>query len=223
MTRSQGKAGFDSAFNVIAAFDDGHDDKSVVAALGTIGVPAAAITLHRPDEGPTGEEIVELEAEMQDELVNSFGLASAKQGKRAFRAALLAGLIGLVLAAAGWVVWRHVTHSGFSPLGSILIVLGVGGLAGATVGFTDGGGGLPWRRSGEDDRDDQPLPAERDLLLAVHVDDRSVAEQAAAMLRELGAEDVHLVAAGGIPLPPQAQHPRPADPEGFWWTHAGRG
>jgi hypothetical protein len=39
----------------------------------------------------------------------------------------------------------------------------------------------------------------------------------------LGAERVHLVDTHGIPLPPQAQHPWPADPEGWWWRNAGHG
>lgn len=65
--------------------------------------------------------------------------------------------------------------------------------------------------------------AERDILVSVRAEDPATAERAAAILRELGAERVHLVGAHGIPLPPQAQHPRPADPEGWWWKDAGHG
>jgi hypothetical protein len=39
----------------------------------------------------------------------------------------------------------------------------------------------------------------------------------------LGAEYVHCVDAAGTPLPPQAEHPRPADPPGWWWRRAGHG
>jgi len=223
MTSSDDNAGFESAFNVVAAFGAGHDGSEVVEALGRIGVPASAVALHRPGEGNTGEEIVELEAEMQDELVSSFGVASAPQAKRAFGAAVVAGVVGVVLGVGGWLAWGHFAAAGLSPLGGVLIVVGVAGLAGATVGFVDGGGGLAWRPRKEEDRDDKPIPAERDLLVGVHVGDRTLAEQAASLLRRLGAEEVHLVAAGGIPLAPQAQQPRPADPEGFWWSHAGHG
>ena len=151
MPASHDHVGFESTFNVIGAFGGGQDSRGLIAALDRIGVPASAITLHRPDERADSDEIAELVAEMQDELVK------------------------------------------------------------------------PWRQWGEHDRGDEPLPAERDLLVAVHVDDRILVDRAAAVLRGLGAEEVHLVASGGVPLPPQAQHPRPADPEGFWWTHASHG
>ena len=150
MPTAHDHVGFKSTFNVIGAFGGGQDGRGVVAALDSIGVPPSAITLHRPDEGPDSEEIAELVAEMEDELVK------------------------------------------------------------------------PWRRS-KHGRSDEPLPGERDLLVAVHVDDRLLVDRATAVLRRLGAEEVHLVASGGIPLPYQAEHPRPADPDGFWWTHASHG
>jgi len=89
-------------------------------------------------------------------------------------------------------------------------------LAGATVGFLAGGGLAP--RRGE-----LTPAAERDVLLAVHSDDRSTVEDAARVLTALGAERVDLVDGYGTPLPPQYAHPRPADPPGWWWRRAGRG
>jgi hypothetical protein len=71
--------------------------------------------------------------------------------------------------------------------------------------------------------DDERTVAERDVLVAVHVDEQGLAERAADGLRRLGAETVHLVDAAGTPLPPQSEHPRPADPEGWWWKRAGQG
>lgn len=150
MTATHHHFGFESTFNVIGAFP-GDQRTRVVSALDKIGVPESAITVHRPDQEPDGEEITELVAEMQDELVH------------------------------------------------------------------------PWRRSAGHHRGDERLAAERDLLVAVHVENPRLIGRAAAVLRGLGAEEVHLVAAGGVPLPAQAQHPRPADPDGFWWTHANRG
>jgi len=73
---------------------------------------------------------------------------------------------------------------------------------------------------------DDPTPAaERDVLLAVHATEAETAERAARMLREdLHAERVDLVDADGTPLPPQHDHPRPADPgDGYWWKEAGEG
>ena len=69
------------------------------------------------------------------------------------------------------------------------------------------------------------LAAERDVLLAVHATEAETAERAARMLREeLHAERVDLVDADGTPLPPQHDHPRPADPgEEYWWEQAGEG
>jgi hypothetical protein len=71
--------------------------------------------------------------------------------------------------------------------------------------------------------DDKRAVAERDLILAVHTGDQDLAERAADVLRGMGAERVDLVDGHGVPLPPQADHPRPADPEGWWWRRAGQG
>lgn len=210
-------------FNVIAAFVQDHDSSVAVDSLAASGVPRSAITVHRPDDGPTGEEVAELEAEMQDELVSSWGALSGLRASRAFGGVMMLGLAGVVLGAAGGFGWASLFASGLSRLGRVLIVAGVAGLGGATIGFVAGGSGLNWRRRQERDAGDERLVGERDVLVAVHLTDRVGAERAAALLRELGAERVHLIALDGVPLPPQAQHPRPADPEGYWWRNAGHG
>jgi hypothetical protein len=97
------------------------------------------------------------------------------------------------------------------------------GLAGATVGLVAGGAHLDRPHGEELDTGAEPEVAERDVFVAVHVHDPVLAARAAGVLRELGAERVHLVDGRGVPLPPQADHPRPADPDGWWWTAAGEG
>jgi hypothetical protein len=97
------------------------------------------------------------------------------------------------------------------------------GLAGATIGVVVGGAGLGWQPTEEADRGDRPTTAERDVLVTVELADPGAAERAARLLRCLGAERVHFIDVDGVPLPHQAQHPRPADPEGWWWRNAGHG
>ena len=99
------------------------------------------------------------------------------------------------------------------------VVPSLGIIGGATIGFLAGGihGQLVHART------DAEMVAERDWLIAVHANQTEIAERAAAVLRESGAERVDLVDGSGTPLPPQAQNPRPADPPSWWWRRAGRG
>jgi hypothetical protein len=220
---STGDVDFGTPFNVIAAFPPEHDSTVAVDVLAADGVARSAITVHRPTDGPSGEEVAELEAEMQDELMGSWGALSGRQARAAFAAAATLGAAGLVIGVVAGLGWAYLLTSGLSRLGRVIIAGSVAGLAGATIGLVDGGSGLTRRRGREAAPDDGSVPAERDVLVVVHVTDSAVAERAAARLQQLGAEKVHLVDAHGIPLPPQAQHPRPADPEGWWWTRAGDG
>jgi hypothetical protein len=215
---------FDTPFNVIATLQQGHDASSAVDILTRGGVPPAAINVHRPEDGPSEDEVAELEAEMQDEAGASWGLLSGAQAKDAFRAALMLGIAGVLLGLVAGAAWAYLLTSGLSShLGSIVIVACVTGFAAAIIGAVDGGGGLSLRRRQERDGGEEPVPAERDTLVTVHAQEPVVAERAAALLRELGAEEVHLIGAHGIPLPPQMGHPRPADPDGWWWGRAGNG
>jgi hypothetical protein len=214
---------FGTPFNVIAAFQRESDASRAIDVLAGRGVPRAAITVHRPGEGSTREEVSELEAEMQEELVGSWGFLSGAQAKRAFGLGLTVGLVGLVLGLVSGLAWAYLFSSGLSRLARVVTATGVVGLAGATVGLVDGGGGLNRRPGRAIDPDAQPAVAERDVLVAVHLSDRVLAERTAALLRGLGAERADFIDIHGVPLPPQAQHPRPADPEGFWWGRAGDG
>jgi hypothetical protein len=127
--------------------------------------------------------------------------------------------LGLVAGLA----WAYVFASGVTDLEGIVLAACVFGLAGATIGLVAGGGGFGGEQGREPDRGDRPEMAERDVLVTVQLGDPAAAERAAGLLRGLGAERVHFVDVDGIPLPPQAQHPRPADPDGWWWRNAGHG
>jgi hypothetical protein len=210
-------------YNVIAAFPPTPD--WIVAAVDGLkrgGVPESAITVHRPGDAPTGDAVAELEAEMQDELNAGWGPASGAQGRGAVTGALILGLAGVAVGLVAGGVWAYASGSGLR-LAPIVIAAGVIGLAGATVGLVAGGGRLDRPRGEELDTGAEPQVAERDVLVAVHVHDPVLATRAAGVLREVGAERVHLVDGRGVPLPPQADHPRPADPDGWWWAAAGEG
>jgi hypothetical protein len=75
-------------------------------------------------------------------------------------------------------------------------------LAAATVGLVAGGGRLDRPHGQELDGGADLEVAERDVLVAVHLEDAALAARAAGVLRELGAERVHLVDGRGVPLPP---------------------
>jgi hypothetical protein len=217
-------------FNVVAAFDREANARQALDFLVGTGIPRSAMRLRRPREGSDGDEIAEQRAEMQDELVESWpalGLLTSAQAKGAFAGTAIFALGGVILGTLGGLVWAFGFQSALSPLARIVLVAFLTGVAGATVGFVAGGGLEPRREAAADPTrmmDDQRTAAERDVLLAVHVEEQVLADRAADGLRRLGAERVDLVDAAGTPLPPQAEHPRPADPdEDWWWRHAGQG
>jgi hypothetical protein len=215
--------GCGTRFNVIAAFAQDQDANVALDALTSGGVPRSAIKVHRPDDGSAWAEVVELEAEMGDEVGDSWGVLSGAQAKGAFVAALTLGVAGIVLGLAAGLVWSYVFPSGVSRPVRVVLAASVLGLAGATIGLVAGGGGLGRQQGGGPDRGDQPEMAERDVLVTVQLEDPGAAVRTAGLLRGLGAERVHFIDVDGIPLPRQVQHPRPADPEDWWWRNAGHG
>jgi hypothetical protein len=162
---------------------------------------------------------------MQSELDRNWGMVTGRQvrgalfGTGAFALAglIAGGVVGLILGLG----------LSMSLAGTVVIGAVIGLVAGATIGFVAGGGAAP--RTGAavspTGEFDDPVPvAERDVLLAVHATEAGTAERAAKILRdELHADRVDLVDATGTPLPPEHDHPRPADPDGYWWKEAGSG
>jgi hypothetical protein len=61
-------------YNVIAAFPPTGDGTiAAVDGLRRDGVPESAITVHRPGDPLTGDQVAELEAEAQDEINAGWG------------------------------------------------------------------------------------------------------------------------------------------------------
>jgi hypothetical protein len=220
---SEADTRFGAPFNVIAAFADEQDGLAALDTLTSSGVPPSAITVHRPDDGPACAEVIELEAEMGDEVGEGWGVLSGGQAKGAFVAALVLGAAGIALGLVAGMAWAYQFASELSRPGRVLLAAAVVGVGGATIGLVVGGAGLARRQDRDFDRGDRPEMAERDVLVTVHLGDPDAAARAARLLQWLGAERVHFIDGNGVPLPPQAQHPRPADPEGWWWKHAGEG
>jgi hypothetical protein len=220
---SETDTGFGARFNVIAAFAEEQDGFAALNSLTRSGVPPSAITVHRPEDGPACAEVIELEAEMGDEIGDGWGLLSGAQATGAFITALTLGMAGIALGFVAGMAWAYLFVSDFSRPGRILLATAVIGLAGATVGLVVGGAGLVRQQDAGRDWGEGPEMAERDVLVTVHLADADAAARAARLLRWLGAERVHFIDVNGVALPRQAQHPRPADPEGWWWGHAGHG
>jgi hypothetical protein len=224
------ESSFDTPYNVVAAFERGSTADTAVELLEHEGVPPSAIHVHRDPETVDADVLAELRAEMQDELVDSWAAPAfymtEEQAKGALPASLLFALPGVIVGVVVGAAWAMFDDTLLGWWGQILLSAFVGALGGGTIGLLAGGGLKPRFDAAEDPArpyDDRRAAAERDVLVAVHSQQRELAERAAELLRGVGAERVDLVDGRGVPLPPQARHPRPADPEGWWWRRAGRG
>ena len=217
-------------YNVVAAFPSEHAATSAVERLTAAGIPASAITCHGPDQ-PSPYETAELRAEMQDELAEGWlgpaGLVmTPSQAKGAFFGTALTAAVGGLVGLAVGLLWAYAADSTLSQPARIILCLFLGIIAGGTVGFLVGGIHEPRQSAARDPErpaDDRRMTGERDHLVAVHANEPDLAERASAILHNVGAEQVHLVDDWQTPLPPQAHHPRPADPPGWWWRRAGHG
>jgi hypothetical protein len=222
--------GFPTPFNVVAAFRRTGEARRAMDDLARRGVPLPAMELHQPHDGDNPTEIAEQRSEMQDELdaswpVTGIGMMTETQAKGAGMGALLFAGAGALVGLVAGLVWSTFDSSlGTAAQLLIAVLISVAGFT--TIGFIVGGGVAPrLGAAGDPERvmGDRRTGAERDALVGVHLRDRTLAEQAAAVLAGCGAEHVHFVDGTGTPLPPQASTPRPADPEGWWWKNAGHG
>jgi hypothetical protein len=217
---------FATPFNVVAGFRTREQAESAARQLTSAGLPAASVEVaDRPDAGGP-LETAELRAEMQDELNRSLGGPTRRQATGAALGTTAFAVAGLLVGLVIGLVAKVGLGLDMSLGGTMLIGAVAGLVGGATIGFVAGGGMAPRVGTGDPGSFDDPRPAaERDVLLAVHVTEAETAERAARMLREdLHADRVDLVDADGTPLPPQHDHPRPADPgSDYWWKQAGEG
>ena len=224
-------AGFTTRFNAIAAFPDAAQARAAAEALAAQGIPDDAIHVGIGDRVEDEEEAAEMRAEMQDEISTMWGgpafLMTGRQAKGAFVGVLISAALGLVVGLAVGLAWAFLfDEDGLSRLARVGVSIAISVVGFTTAGFIAGGGLQPRRdaaRDSERPMDDQRTVAERDVLVGVHTEEREVVDRSAAVLRHAGAERVDLIDATGMPLPPQHEHPRPADPEGFWWGRSGRG
>jgi hypothetical protein len=221
---------FRTPYNVVADFRHAGAARLALRVLGERGVPREAMTLDDHSAGDSDEEVAALRAEMQDELGESWAspavLMTENQARGAFWGTMLTALAFMVAGLVAGVVWAVSFRTGPPAWARIISLVLVSGAAGGTIGFLVGGGLAPRLdalNQPSASLDDVTPEAERDVLLAVHSDDRLTVESAAEVLARLGADRVALVDADGTPLPPQKAHPRPADPPGWWWKRAGRG
>jgi hypothetical protein len=216
---------FGAPYNVVAGFRNRRQAELAARRLTSAGLPQASVEVGTRADAGGPVETAELRAEMQDELDHSWTAATGRQTQGAAVGTIAFALSGVFVGLVVGLVANLGLGLDMSVAGTMLIGAIVGLFGGAVVGFVAGGGVAPRVATGDAAAFDDPRPAaERDVLLAVHVPEAETAERAARILRDdLHADRVDLVDADGTPLPPQHGHPRPADPEDYWWREAGEG
>jgi len=217
---------FGTPFNVVAGFRSRQQAETAARRLTSAGLPASSVEVADRPDARGAMETAELRAEMQDELGRNWGAATGRQARGAVFGTVTFALAGLFVGLVAGLVANLGLGLDMPVAGTMTIGAVIGLIAGATIGFVAGGGFAPRADGAAHTMPfDDPAPiAERDVLLAVHVREQEAAERAARLLRDdLHADRVDLVDADGTPLPPQHGHPRPADPDGYWWRQAGKG
>jgi len=213
-----------AVFNVVAAFDDTRKAKRAVQRLEQSGVEKSNVHVLRPGVDHDVDRMSELRAEMQDEVTEGVGgpgvgFMTPAQASGALRGLFIGTLVGGVLGLVVGVLWALFGAGSLGTTGRALVAFIPFAVAGAIAGAIAGGAFRPRAVASVHPihMDDAAMAGERDTIVAVHVNDPAAAERAQHVLEELGAERVDAVNADGTPLPPQSEHPRPADPPGRWW------
>jgi hypothetical protein len=218
-------------YNVIAAFTNDVRANGAVRRLTKAGVDAKVHILH-PGRDSGADARAALRAEMQDEVSEGFGgpgigFITPKQAKGAFLGTFAGIAAGAALGAAVGLLWIAVSHSAVPNVTRMVLAIIVFAIGGAAAGFVAGGALKPRidadRVDPESQLDEEHLTAERGTVVALHVGDQRSVDRACRILSEAGAQRVDAVNADGRPLPPQSEHPRPADPNGRWWWRNAKG
>jgi hypothetical protein len=212
--------------DIVAAFADESRARRAVDSLTRRGVNKSHLRLVPPTTNDPAR-VGEMQAEMREEAEGLGGPAffmTPDQAKGAIPGIVLGGLIGLVIGLVGGAMWGWLVDSAISPVGRLAIVAVSCMVAGSTIGFIAGGAVVPrveGRAKPSRMLDERRLAGERDTLVAVHVTDEDEAHLAEEVLKDAGATRIDALDDEGTPLPPQHEHPRPADPPG-WWSSNGR-
>lgn len=215
---------FDAPYNVVAGFRSRQQAESAARRLTSAGLRGASVEVGSRPGGGGPAETAGLRAEMQEELSGNWGAATGRQTRGALIGIGTLAFLGLVVGLLGGLLANLILGLDMSLAGTMTIGAIAGIVGFSTIGLVAGGGLAPRVDGGGTPALDDPAPAaERDVLLAVHVTEPAMAEQAAQILRAEQAERVDLVDAHGTPLPPQHGNPRPGDPDGYWWKAAGEG
>ncbi len=213
-------------YNVIAAFPNDARADGAVRKLTSAGVQEAEVHVLHPGRDTGSDARAALRSEMQDEVVEGFAgpgvsFATPAQAKGAFIGTFAGIAAGAILGAIVGLVWVALSHSAVPDVTRVAIAIIVFAIGGAAAGFVAGGAMKPRidaeRSDPRSQLDEKHLVSERGTVVALHLHDLGTLDRAYQILSDAGAERIDAVNADGTPLPPQAEHPRPADPPERWW------
>lgn len=213
----------DKNFDIVAAFNDPGSAQRVAQDLERRGVPKRHLHLVRPSENDPAR-VAEMRGEMQEEVTEGFagpgiGFATPAQTKGAAIGTAIGTAVGVALGLAIGAFWAFAVDSAISQTGRLAIAAVCFGLGGSAAGFIAGGALKPRSESKKRPSgmlDAKRLAGERNVLLEVHVTDEDEARMVTDVLEHAGAARVDAIDNEGTPLPPQHEHPRPADPPSYW-------
>jgi hypothetical protein len=218
-------------YNLLATFPDRPSAEQASEALKRRGLGDGAISLNTRREVPAVEE-----AEMRDEVDELWGGPGVVATHSETKGALVGGVVGGILGAVvGLVVGLIVFGARASQIGGIVISVVVFIVALSTAGAVAGGFVKPRVRPEEgDDPEDRAATPDRgmrvwgtadEVVVGVHVDDRSelaVAEEVLEAARPVrldlvGREgqilDTEETGLGSIPVQPGSGRREPVDEE----------
>jgi hypothetical protein len=215
-------------YDVIAAFPDPKRARRAVTDLSNRGLPERNIRLvsggRRKDPARVSEMRAEMQEEVRDSVVGPGVVFTPSQSRGVVRGVLIGALAGVIVGLVVGAGWAAFFDSGLPLAGRFAIAAVVFGVAGATIGFVGGGAMEPRLeaadRSGQMTDDRRPAGQDQ-TLVSVRVTDEGEGATVIDLLERSGASRVDSVAPDGSPLAPQSEHPRPADPPG-WWENGGR-
>ncbi len=188
--------------NVIAAFPDAMCAEGAVRKLTSVGVRRSDVQVVRPERDGTPERRAAVRSEMQDGVTESFGrpgvgFATAEQTQGAFVGTIAGLAAGAVLGAAAGLLWIAATHSAVAKPVRMVIAVVAFAVGGAIAGFIAGGAFKPRfdaaREGASAQLGGKRFAAERDTVVAVHVDDPATVDRTRRILRDSGAERVDTV------------------------------